>query len=108
MYMDEYLNSSKDACMVESVSSPRGDGKRQRCIGDNTNDMLYIDTMQQYDIKKDDSHQEHLRCMENILMKDCIWENVKVVEDFVDDEVANVVQYTIRRLWGHLQIFGSM
>ena len=29
MNMDESPNSSKDACMVESVSSPRGDGKRQ-------------------------------------------------------------------------------
>ena len=90
MNMDESPNSSKDACMVESVSSPRGDGKRQRCIGENSNDMSYADAMRQDDIKKDESHWEHLRCMENILMEDCIRENVKVVEEFVDDEVAKV------------------
>ena len=90
MNMDESPNSSKDACMVELVSSPRGDGKRQRCIGENSNDMSYADAMRQDDIKKDESHWEHLRCMENILMEDCIRENVKVVEEFVDDEVAKV------------------
>ena len=72
MNMDESLNSSKDACMVELVSSPRGDGKRQRCIGDNSNDMSYANAMQQDDIGKDDTHWEHLRCMINILMEDCI------------------------------------
>ena len=34
MNMDESPKSSKDACMVESVLSQRGDGKRQSCIGD--------------------------------------------------------------------------
>ena len=33
---------------------------------------------------------EHLRCLTNIIMEDCIKENVKVVEEFVDDEVAKV------------------
>ena len=37
MNMDESPNSSKDACMVESVSSPRGDGKE--------NDVLDIIVM---------------------------------------------------------------
>ena len=72
MNMDESLNCSKDACMVELVSSPRGDGKRQRCIGDNSNDMSYANAMQQDDIGKDDTHWEHLRCIANILKEDCI------------------------------------
>ena len=72
MNMDESLNPLKDACMVESISSPREDGKRQWCIGDNTNDMSYVDAMRQDDIEKHDSHWEHLRCMANILMEDCI------------------------------------
>ena len=44
--------------------------------------------MQQDDIERDDSHWEDLRCMENILMEDCIRENVNVVEEFIDYEVA--------------------
>ena len=52
----ESPKSLKDACMVESISSPRGDGKRQRCIGENSNDMSYADAMRQDDIEKDDSH----------------------------------------------------
>ena len=76
--------------MAESVSSPRGDGKRQLCIGENSNDMSYSYAMRQDDIEKDDNHWEHLRCMANMLMEDCIRENVKFVEKFVEDEVAKV------------------
>ena len=42
--------------MVESISSPRGDDKRQRRIGENSSDMSYADAMRQDDIEKDDSH----------------------------------------------------
>ena len=77
--------------MVELVLSPIEDGKRQRCIGDNGNDMSYVDAMREDDIGKDDTDWEHLGCMANILMEDCIREsNVKVVEEYVDDEVAKV------------------
>ena len=52
--------------------------------------MSYFDATQQDDMVRDDSHWDHLRCMLNILMEDCIRENVKVVEEFVDDEVVKV------------------
>ena len=52
--------------------------------------MSYADAMQQDYIGKDDTHWEYLRCIANILMEDCIKENVKVVQEFVDDEVTKV------------------
>ena len=55
--------------------------------------MSYACAMRQDDIGRDNNHWEHLRCMVNILMEDCISENVKIVEEFVDDEVAKVELY---------------
>ena len=56
MNMDASLKSLKDACMVESATSPRGDGKTQQCIGGDSNDMSYADAMCQDDIERDDIH----------------------------------------------------
>ena len=48
--VDASSKSLKDTCMVELVVSPRGDDKRQRFIGDDSNDMSYVEAMQQDDI----------------------------------------------------------
>ena len=49
MNMDASPNSLKDACMVESITSPRGDDKRHWCIGGN---MSYVNAMGQYNIER--------------------------------------------------------
>ena len=42
------------------------------------------------DIQRDDSYWEHLRCMEDVLIEDCIRENLKVVEEFINDDATKV------------------
>mgnify|MGYP006950770885 CR=1 FL=1 len=49
MNMDASPNSLSDACMVESVASPRGDVKGQQCNGGGSNDMSHVDVMRQDD-----------------------------------------------------------